>query len=253
MKGYLKDTWSNHVFKRNCVLSCKLESCSPCFMVLIMLALWMLSSLNSVLVTSLNDTLYFTNVKKGKPVHLFYFQQQNSPQTNNTTIPVSREHSPHAYIKPWPSERVASNRRHINFQLAFLGRIRLEMLDFSRMLEFSDCGNMNSVLMRTSTDQDMGSMAGGRSRPRSYSYYSLEDSKNYGVQTQTEETFLRPRSRYFSRSTCMCCFFNPNYFADQTGRHGYYSYVDLCFNVVAKLDKRQTMPNTKKTKKRHNY
>ncbi|XP_078136344.1 TBC1 domain family member 24-like [Sander vitreus] len=65
------------------------------------------------------------------------------------------------------------------------------------MLELSDCGNMNSVLMRTSTDQDMGSMAGGRSRPRSYSYYSPEESKNYGVQTQTEETFLRPRSRSF--------------------------------------------------------
>ncbi|KAF1395063.1 hypothetical protein PFLUV_G00007660 [Perca fluviatilis] len=71
------------------------------------------------------------------------------------------------------------------------------MLDFSRTLEFSNCGNMNSVLMHTSTDQDVDSMAGGRSRPRSYSYYSPEDSKNYRVQTQTEETFLRPRSRSF--------------------------------------------------------
>lgn len=50
---------------------------------------------------------------------------------------------------------------------------------------------MNSVSMCTSSD----SMAGGRQR--SHSYYSPEDCKNYGVQTQTEETHLRPRSRSF--------------------------------------------------------
>ncbi|XP_034713237.1 TBC1 domain family member 24-like isoform X2 [Etheostoma cragini] len=71
------------------------------------------------------------------------------------------------------------------------------MLDFSRTLEFFNYRNMNSVLMCKSTDQDMGSMAGGRSRSRSYSCYSPDDSKNYGGQTQTEETFLRPRSRSF--------------------------------------------------------
>nr|XP_057944322.1 TBC1 domain family member 24-like isoform X2 [Doryrhamphus excisus] len=40
-------------------------------------------------------------------------------------------------------------------------------------------------------------MTGGRSRPRSHSYYSPEDCKNYGVQTQTEDIFQRPRSRSF--------------------------------------------------------
>lgn len=71
------------------------------------------------------------------------------------------------------------------------------MLDVSRTPEFSNCGNMNSVSMCTSCDQDLGSVAGSRSRQRSHSYYSPEDSKNYGVQTQTEETNLRPRSRSF--------------------------------------------------------
>ncbi|XP_041641896.1 TBC1 domain family member 24-like isoform X2 [Cheilinus undulatus] len=52
--------------------------------------------------------------------------------------------------------------------------------------------------MHPSSDQDLqGSLAGGRSRQRSHSYYSREDCKNYGVQTQTEETFSRPRSRSF--------------------------------------------------------
>ncbi|XP_042341683.1 TBC1 domain family member 24-like isoform X2 [Plectropomus leopardus] len=71
------------------------------------------------------------------------------------------------------------------------------MIDVSRTPEFYNCGNMNSVSMVTTSDQDLGSMAGGRSRQRSHSYYSAEDCKNYGVQMQTEETFLRPRSRSF--------------------------------------------------------
>ncbi|XP_051240168.1 TBC1 domain family member 24 [Dicentrarchus labrax] len=71
------------------------------------------------------------------------------------------------------------------------------MIDVSRTPEFSNCGNMNSISMCTSSDQDLGSMSAGRSRQRSHSYYSAEDCKNYGVQTQIEETYLRPRSRSF--------------------------------------------------------
>ncbi|XP_034544220.1 TBC1 domain family member 24-like [Notolabrus celidotus] len=69
------------------------------------------------------------------------------------------------------------------------------MIQVSRSPEFSNCGNMNSVSFHT--DQDLGALAGGRSRQRSHSYYSREDCKNYGVQMQAEETFLRPRSRSF--------------------------------------------------------
>ncbi len=68
------------------------------------------------------------------------------------------------------------------------------MINVSRRPEFSNYGNMNSVSMCTSSDQDLGLMAVGRQR--SHSYYSPEDCKNYGVQTQTEETHFRPRSRY---------------------------------------------------------
>ncbi|CAJ1053608.1 TBC1 domain family member 24-like [Xyrichtys novacula] len=73
------------------------------------------------------------------------------------------------------------------------------MLQVSRSPEFSNCGNMNlmQVSMHTTTDQDLGSGAGGRGRQRSHSYYNREDCKNYGVQTQAEEPFLRPRSRSF--------------------------------------------------------
>ncbi|KAM7418915.1 hypothetical protein PAMA_016166 [Pampus argenteus] len=56
---------------------------------------------------------------------------------------------------------------------------------------------MNSISMHSSSDQDLSSMAGGRSRQRSHSYYNAEDEKNYGLQTQTEKTHLRPRSRSF--------------------------------------------------------
>ncbi|KAM8772097.1 TBC1 domain family member 24-like [Acanthopagrus schlegelii] len=70
------------------------------------------------------------------------------------------------------------------------------MIDVSRTPEFSHCGNMNSVSMCTSADQELGSI-GGRSRQRSQSYYSPDDCKNYGVKLQAEETCLRPRSRSF--------------------------------------------------------
>uniref|UniRef100_UPI003AB0EBEF TBC1 domain family member 24-like n=1 Tax=Centroberyx gerrardi TaxID=166262 RepID=UPI003AB0EBEF len=71
------------------------------------------------------------------------------------------------------------------------------MIDVSRTPEFSNCGTMNLDSMDTSADQDLSSAAGSRSRQRSHSYYSPEDAKNYGLQTHTEESFLRPRSRSF--------------------------------------------------------
>ncbi|KAM7394069.1 hypothetical protein PAMP_020892 [Pampus punctatissimus] len=71
------------------------------------------------------------------------------------------------------------------------------MIHVSRTPEFSNCGNMNSISMHSSSDQDLSSMAGSRSRQRSHSYYNAEDEKNYGLQTKTEKTHLRPRSRSF--------------------------------------------------------
>ncbi|KAM9856634.1 TBC1 domain family member 24-like isoform 2-T2 [Aulostomus maculatus] len=71
------------------------------------------------------------------------------------------------------------------------------MIHVLRTPEFSNCGNMNSIQVHSSSDQDPVPMAGGRSRQRSHSYYNPEDKKNYGVQTQAEETQLRPRSRSF--------------------------------------------------------
>ncbi|XP_029368538.1 TBC1 domain family member 24-like [Echeneis naucrates] len=71
------------------------------------------------------------------------------------------------------------------------------MIHVSRTPEFSNCGNMNSVSLHASSDQDLDSLVGSRSRQRSHSYYSPEDQKNYGVQTQMEKTYLRPRSRSF--------------------------------------------------------
>lgn len=64
----------------------------------------------------------------------------------------------------------------------------------SRTPEFSICGNLNSVL-HTLLDQDLSSTAMG-TRQRSHSYYNKEDVKNYGLQTQTEQPLVRPRSRY---------------------------------------------------------
>lgn len=72
------------------------------------------------------------------------------------------------------------------------------MIVVSRTPEFSNCVNMNSILAHTSSDQDLGSIAGDRSRQRSHSYYSPEDVKHYGLQTETKDTNLRPRSRYVS-------------------------------------------------------
>lgn len=67
-----------------------------------------------------------------------------------------------------------------------------EMIHVPRTPEFSNCGTMNC----NSSDQSIASVTGGRSRPRSHSYYSREDCKNYSVQVQTVETSPRPRSRY---------------------------------------------------------
>ena len=131
---------------------------------------------------------------EGESLELFTFNGWTHHK--QTTIPVSHDHSHQAYIRPWSTERAASNWRHFTFQPAGCRRIRLVMIDVSRKLEFSNCGNMNPISMVTSSDQDLDSMAGHRGRQRSHSYYSQEDCKNYGVQTQTEETFLRPRSRY---------------------------------------------------------
>ncbi|XP_010791878.1 TBC1 domain family member 24-like [Notothenia coriiceps] len=71
------------------------------------------------------------------------------------------------------------------------------MIDVSRTPEFSNCGNKNSISIHTSSGQDLGSMAGGRSRQRSLSCDSLEECTNYGDRKKTEDTFLRPRSRSF--------------------------------------------------------
>ncbi|XP_071359430.1 TBC1 domain family member 24-like isoform X2 [Trachinotus anak] len=71
------------------------------------------------------------------------------------------------------------------------------MIHVSRTPEFSICGNMNSISVHTTSAQDLDSIVGCRSRQRSHSYYSPEDMKNYGVQTHTDETCLRPRSRSF--------------------------------------------------------
>lgn len=74
---------------------------------------------------------------------------------------------------------------------------------------------MNSVCM--SSEHDISSMAGGRGRQRSHSYYSPEDCKNYGVQMQTVEINLRPRSRYvFIIYLKTCAFFNPYDISYQT-------------------------------------
>lgn len=106
------------------------------------------------------------------------------------------------------------------------------MIHVSRTLEFSNCGNMNSILMCTSSDQDLDSTAGSRNRQRSHSYYSPEDSKNYGVQTQTEDSNLRPRSRYvftLNLKTCVV-FFIQVMLVIRQGATGMftYIYVDLC-------------------------
>ncbi|XP_030589031.1 TBC1 domain family member 24-like isoform X1 [Archocentrus centrarchus] len=64
------------------------------------------------------------------------------------------------------------------------------LVSVSRTPEFSSCGNINLIL-DTFSDQNLESMARGRTRQRSHSYYNLEDN------TQTEKTCLRPRSRSF--------------------------------------------------------
>ncbi|KAL6110205.1 uncharacterized protein ACO6RY_19336 [Pungitius sinensis] len=68
------------------------------------------------------------------------------------------------------------------------------MIEVSRAPDFSNCVGMNSMSM---SDQDPGPVAGARGRQRSHSCYSPEDSKKYGLETPTEETLTRPRSRSF--------------------------------------------------------
>ncbi|KAM4584866.1 TBC1 domain family member 24-like isoform 2-T2 [Odontesthes bonariensis] len=78
------------------------------------------------------------------------------------------------------------------------------MIQVSRTPEIFNFGNMNST-SHTSSDQDLSSVATGR-RQRSHSYYSPEDSKNYGLQTQTEQIIQRPRSRsFYSYETSELC------------------------------------------------
>ena len=110
------------------------------------------------------------------------------------------------------------------------------MIDVSRTPEFSHCGNMNSISMCTSADQELGSI-GGRSRQRSHSYYSPDDCKNYGVQLQAEETCLRPRSRYVILLILQGFLL---------------MHMDFCFNVVLKLDSKHTSRNTKRDWKEAN-
>lgn len=68
------------------------------------------------------------------------------------------------------------------------------MIDISRTPDFPIGVNMSTVSAPTAAVEDL--MTGGRGRQRSHSYYKAEDVKQYGVQTETEETYLRPRSRY---------------------------------------------------------
>lgn len=124
------------------------------------------------------------------------------------------------------------------------------MIHVPRTPEFSNCGNINSIAAHLSSDQDLNSLVGGRGRQRSHSYHSAEDSKNYGVQTETVKTCLRPRSRYVLTFYLNTFFSNSNYINDQEETTGMFThiYVVLCFNDEAKLHNRQTTTN-KKTKK----
>lgn len=68
------------------------------------------------------------------------------------------------------------------------------MIHVSRTPEFFNCGNMN-LFPDAFSDHNLESMASSRTRQRSHSYYNAEGKKPYGVDTQKEETCLRPRSR----------------------------------------------------------
>lgn len=68
------------------------------------------------------------------------------------------------------------------------------MIHVSRTPEFFNCGNMN-FFPDAFSDHNLESMARSRTRQRSHSYYNAEEKKPYGVDTQKEETCLRPRSR----------------------------------------------------------
>uniref|UniRef100_A0AAX7TXC8 TBC1 domain family member 24 n=1 Tax=Astatotilapia calliptera TaxID=8154 RepID=A0AAX7TXC8_ASTCA len=79
------------------------------------------------------------------------------------------------------------------------------MIHVSRTPEFFNCGNMN-LFPDAFSDHNLESMASSRTRQRSHSYYNAEGKKPYGVDTQKEETCLRPRSRsFYSYETSELC------------------------------------------------
>ncbi|XP_062304338.1 TBC1 domain family member 24-like [Osmerus eperlanus] len=71
------------------------------------------------------------------------------------------------------------------------------MIHVSRTPEFSNCGTMNldGSSMETAVEQDQSSAAFHR-RPRSHSYHSPDDNKNY-LRAEAEENVTRPRTRSF--------------------------------------------------------
>ncbi|XP_072319721.1 TBC1 domain family member 24-like [Eucyclogobius newberryi] len=76
------------------------------------------------------------------------------------------------------------------------------MIHVPRAPAFSNYGNMSSVTMKPSSNQDL--LSSGRQRSRSY--YNAEDSKNCGSHSQGEETNSRPRSRsFYSYETSEVC------------------------------------------------
>lgn len=109
------------------------------------------------------------------------------------------------------------------------------MIHVPRTPEFSNCGNMNSISMHTSSVQDLDSMLGGRGRQRSHSYYSPEDKKNYGVQTETDQIYSRPRSRYvitFYFKTCTVLIQIMSVILSESNRHVYLSKYGSVFYCV---------------------
>lgn len=56
--------------------------------------------------------------------------------------------------------------------------------------------NVDTSPMDTATGMDQAALANMR-RPRSHSYYSAEDAKQYGETAEAENIHIRPRSRSF--------------------------------------------------------
>lgn len=154
--------------------------------------------------TYFTETDYFSEwdtvpeVKQENQWNLF-LSVLESPTTNHVELTWPHDQSPQAYIKPWSSNCAASKRSSITFWHFFFSMKNNWcpgiLVSVSRTPDFSSCGNIN-LISDTFSDQNLESMARGRSRQRSRSYYNLEDIKTYGVDIQTEKTCLRPRSRY---------------------------------------------------------